>query len=399
MTSIVWPAITYETLPWERDLDQLELVPKSRRRKITSTYEAAIPAAIADQAITLPADLADRLAVVLTDLARFDERQRARSYALPALLLRSESSSSSQIEHLTSSVRNVALAELSGDAPHNARLVAGNVAAMRTALSLEGDITLEGIREVHRELLTRSGGSYGGELREEQVWIGGTPYSPHGAEFVPPAWGRVADCLDDLTMFLRRDDLNPIVKAALAHAQFETIHPFIDGNGRTGRTLLHISLARDGVLEQTTLPISAGLLHDVDAYMAAIRRYQQGDALPMVACVARALELAVSIGIMAARHIDAVLDRWRGVITERAGASIHRLPSVLVEQPVINAAYLADTLNITPRASRNLIERACEYGMLRKVGNAHRGVFYQADEIIDVLEDISGEQAIRRMRV
>ena len=136
----MWPGITHKTYAWECDPDNLALVPKSRRRKILPTYEAAVPASIAALPVELPAQLVQRLAEVEVALARFDQAQAARGYALPALLLRSESSSSSQIERLTSSVRNVALAELSSKAPANALLIAGNVAAMREALGQSGKV-------------------------------------------------------------------------------------------------------------------------------------------------------------------------------------------------------------------------------------------------------------------
>ena len=136
----MWPGITYETCAWERDPDDLALVPKSRRRKILPTYEAAVPASIAALPVEIPAQLARRIAEVEVSLARFDTAQEARGYSLSALLLRSESSSSSQIERLTSSVRNVALAELSSKAPSNALIIAGNVAAMREALGQSGDL-------------------------------------------------------------------------------------------------------------------------------------------------------------------------------------------------------------------------------------------------------------------
>ena len=128
-----WPALGTELLPWKRDPEELALVPKSRRRRIASGYEAAVPLAIAERDVVLPPDLALRAEEVVAELARFDAETISQGFNLPALLLRSESSSSSRIEHLTSSVRNVALAELSDRAPQNAQLIAGNVAAMRSA--------------------------------------------------------------------------------------------------------------------------------------------------------------------------------------------------------------------------------------------------------------------------
>lgn len=389
--------VLYEELPWSRDPESVALVPKSRRRAIGSTYHASIPSPIVNVKLDLAPDLLDRLSELLVELVRFDTLQQARGYDLPALLLRSESAASSQIENLTSNVRNVALAEVCSDAPHNARLIAGNVAAMCTVLSQSGELTSEAIRAVHKPLIDPTGQSFGGEFRTEQVWVGGTAYSPHGALFVPPHAERISECIEDLAAYVRRGDVNPIVKAAMFHAQFETVHPFIDGNGRTGRALLHKILRRDGILEHVTLPISAGLLHDIEPYMEAIRIYQQGDPVAIVERLADALEVALNVGNLVARHLDGVLTRWRPAMVERAGSSIHRLPAVLVEQPVVDAKYLADRLDITPRAANNLLDRACSYEILAPIGNARRGVFYQASELIETLECIADVRSIRRV--
>lgn len=391
----MWPRVTFETCEWKRDPDELAFVPKSRRRKILPTYESAIPASIADQSPDLPDALTRRMSEIESLLARFDQNQTARDYNLPALILRSESSSSSQIERLTSSVRNVALAELSGKAPANARLIAGNVAAMRTAISQSGPIDVKSICGVHDTLMAGTGEAMG--LRDEQVWIGGTPYSPHGATFVPPHPSRLNSCLDDLVRFSSREDMHPIAKAALFHAQFETIHPFTDGNGRTGRALLHRILADEEVLRHTSLPISAGLLHNVNTYMEALNVYRDGRIEEIIACLTDALELAVVVGTKMASRVDEVLDSWRTTNTDRSDSASHRLTALLVEQPVINTSYMAQRLDISERAARRLISEARERGILTKVGNAQRGAFYQASDLISILEEASAVQGIRRM--
>jgi len=391
----MWPCITYETYPWERNADEFELVPKSRRQKITATYEAALPAKIAQAPVNLPSELLVRMAELRGIIARFDQEQKARSYNLPALLLRSESSSSSQIERLTSSVRNVALAELSPKTPANAQLIASNVAAMRETIGRPAAISTQTICRIHDTLMRNTGEAPG--FRTEQVWIGGTFYSPHGARFVPPHADRLNECLADLVEFGNRTDIDAIAKAALFHAQFETIHPFTDGNGRTGRALLHRMLANDEVLLHATLPASAGLLHDVASYMRALDEYHEGNIVPIVTCLADALELAVALGSQIAMDVDEVLCRWREATTERKGSATHRLPALLVEQPVVDVAYVARELDITDRAARNLIDAACKRGILAKMGNAQRGAFYQATDLLAILEEASSVAGIQRI--
>ena len=292
-------------------------------------------------------------------------------------------------------MRNVALAELSSKAPSNALLIAGNVAAMREALGQSGDIGIDSICAIHDVLMRGTREEPG--LRKEQVWIGGSPYSPHGATFVPPHADLVRPCLEDLVAFGAREDISPIAKAAIFHAQFETIHPFTDGNGRTGRALLHRILARDEVLLHAMLPVSAGLLHDVERYMGALDTYHDGAVEPMIECLADALELAAVIGSRIASDVDGVLAEWASENTDRAGSASHRLPALLVEQPVVDIAFVALRLGITDRAARNLVEVACERGILAKMGNAKRGAFYQASDLIAVLEEASSLEGIRRI--
>ncbi len=392
-----WPAIRFEELDWTFDPDILPFISKTQRRKINSTYMAALPLFIAERDVEIPSSLSARISDLLINLARFDAEQGARGYNLPAMLLRSESSASSQIENLTSSARNVALAELSADAPHNAKLIANNIEAMRAALAFDSPLSVDSILQIHASLVNHRGESYGGTLRGEQVWIGGGPYSPHAAAYVPPQHTRVPAYLDDLVAFAARDDVAPIVKAAIVHAQFESVHPFIDGNGRTGRVLLHKLLRDAGVLSHATLPVSAGLLHDVDAYMTSITEYQQGNPVAVVERLVDALEIAVVVGRLVSSKMDQVIDGWAEQFTERKGSSIYRLPAVLVEQPVVTAGYLVDRLDISERAVRTLVARACEYGVLRPMGNRHRGEFYQSDAIVAVLEEISDVHGIRRV--
>ena len=130
--------------------------------------------------------------------------------------------------------------------------------------------------------------------------------------------------------------------------------------------------------------------------MAALDSYHAGEIESIVECVLDALELAVVLGTRLAQNVDAVLEEWRVLITERRGSAAHALPSLLVRQPVVDTAYVSKELGITDRAARDLIDKACERGILSKMGNAKRGAFYQAGELIDLLEEASNTQGVRR---
>ncbi|MBE6466946.1 Fic family protein [Denitrobacterium detoxificans] len=392
----MWPQVEYETLPWHRDDDALAYASKTQRRKIQGTYEAALPAHIANLDVDLNAELSRRAEELMVSIARYDQEQANRAYNLPALMLRSESSSSSQIERLTSSARNVALAELSDKTSQNAQLIAANIAAMREALAHEGEIDVPLIIRIHDTLVAGTDAAAG--IRTEQVWIGGSFYSPHGAVFVPPHHSRISSYLDDLVAFSAKEDISPLVKAAIFHAQFETIHPFTDGNGRTGRALLHAMLAWDDVLRCATIPLSAGLLSNVDAYMAALDAYHDGHIEPIVEQLLDAVELAIALGAKMSAQFDALLNAWNESFAERKGAKIYELPALLVEQPVVNTAYVAKRLGISDRAARDLIAKACDYGILSKMGNARRGAFYQAPELIEIIEEASSAKGLLRAK-
>ncbi|MEG0324529.1 MAG: Fic family protein [Gordonibacter sp.] len=176
------------------------------------------------------------------------------------------------------------------------------------------------------------------ELREERVLVGGTPFSPRGALFIPPHASQVKKHLQNLIALGERGDVISIIKTALFHAQFETIHPFTDDNGRTGRALLHRVLARDELLLYSTLPISVGILHNTDSYRAALDSYHEGEIEPIVTSLTDVLELAVVVGTRISSDVDEILNRWNDVIAERKESSSHRLSALLVEQPVINVA-------------------------------------------------------------
>ncbi len=397
MTSMgIWPAIGYEDVPWNRGSDYYDLVPKSKRRKIGATYRAAVPLTIADRDLSISTDLAAKLDEISAIAIRFDERQRNACYDLPALMLRSESAASSQIENLTSNVRNIAIAELSPHAPQNAKLIAGNVAAMRKALEGDDDLSLKGICLIHALLMAPAHVEFAGKIRSDQVWIGGDTYSPHGAIFIPPVAMRLHDCLNDLVAFSKRGDISPIVKASVLHAQFETVHPFLDGNGRTGRVLLAKQLRLDGIMRYTTLPVSAGLLHGIDGYMGALDEYHEGNIEAIVEQVVDAVESAVRLGAAAVDSIEEILGLWRAKIVQRKGSRIHDLPALLVKQPVVNSAFVADAFGISQRAARDVLELGCEYGMLRPTGNAKRGMLYQSDPLIDIMEAMASCESVRR---
>jgi hypothetical protein len=179
-----WAPLTYEELPWELD----ESVPASRaaKRRHLGPYRAALVPEIAQRDLVLPGDVAALAEDAATAIARFDAELGHEIAPFSAVLLRTESAASSNIEHLTASARAIAEAELAPSGRNNASLIVANTAAMTAAIALAHQIDDSAILAMHRALLEHSQPSIAGTWREEQVWIGGQAIGPHDASFVPP---------------------------------------------------------------------------------------------------------------------------------------------------------------------------------------------------------------------
>lgn len=384
-----WPALTYESRPWKVSED----ASRSARRKHAGPYDAAVVPPISTADLHLPGDLLADLAEAEAAVGRFDEYVSSTlgghtgNFApISTILLRTESASSSQIENLTVGARQIALAELGEGANRNASIVTSNVHTMEAALALADRLDRDTLLQLHATLLRGSDPEHAGRLREEQVWIGGSGIGPHRASFVPPHHERVEPALDDLFDYLDRDDIPVLAQAAIAHAQFETIHPFTDGNGRTGRALVHALLTNRQVTTRSTVPISAGLLRELDGYFSALTAYRQGNPEPIVDAFCAASRYASVQG----RGLVSDLSDIRRVnadrITARADSVAHRINEVLIGQPVINTAYVVETFSVSQPAANRAIDHLTEVGVLVETSNRGRNRVWQSNDVLAVLD-------------
>src|SRR6266496_6004418 len=248
----------YETRSWPAD----PAAPGGRAERRAFRYRAFIPDPVAGLDLALPSNVAAAVSSAerVVDALNRNPPRMVSLEVLARRLLRAESVASSQIEGLVLSHRRLARAEAEEpDARDDtARSVLGNVTAMEQGVALGSSarpLRLSDILALHRVLmLATTTPEIAGELRERQNWIGGNAYNPGRADFVPPPPELVKELLRDLVAFANRTDLPPVVQAAVAHAQFETIHPFADGNGRVGRALIHVVLRRRGLARCTSHP-------------------------------------------------------------------------------------------------------------------------------------------------
>jgi Fic family protein len=388
-------SISFEKYSWNSRYSKHDL-PRNKEEYLIDEYMAALPIKIANMKFELSQDLSTEIEDITRLITRLDERVRYKNYNIPAIMLRSESASSSQIEQLTASAKNVALAQIDNEAPQNSKIIAANIDAMHRALSIPNTISIDSIRQIHKSLLENTAIDIAGNIRNEQVWIGGTNISPHKALFVPPHHSRVVEYLDDFVQFCSRVDLNPILLAAISHAQFETIHPFIDGNGRTGRALLQKTLKDHGVLQNTALPISLGLLNQIEKYYSSLSAYQNGDLSQIVEILAESALFALNISKELIICIDNILSMWLEKISARKDSTIWKVLDLLVENPVVDAGFLQKKLNITEKSAYNTIETALKFNILFSIGKKGGSEKFMAKELIDLVESVTNQKGTFR---
>lgn len=381
---MTWPAVTYEQRPW---LDEPERS-ASRRQQLRARgpYSATVPPHIAALSPNIPGSLAAEAADAQAALTAFDARVGEIPAPLAAILLHTESASSSEIERLTAGAKAIALAELGRRSGANAELIVANVHAMQAALELADELSADAVIAMQRALLARHSPDLVG-LRESQVWIGGAlSNSPHSAEFVPPHAERVTDLMTDVMTFARRTDLLLLPHVAIAHAQFETIHPFGDGNGRTGRALVHSMLRHHGVTRTVTVPVSAGLLADTARYFAALTAYRDGDIEPIVEQFIAATWRSIGNADSLVADLLALRMRWEAQVDARRGSGARQLLDMLASHPVIDVRRAAELLGVAYTSAAGAIDRLEAAGVLTPLSGAARNRAWQAADVIELLD-------------
>ncbi|MBO0843336.1 MAG: Fic family protein [Nocardioides sp.] len=360
-----------------------------------------MPARIADLPLQIGADLQGEAEDAIREITRFDaevavavDRRAAEEGGpgatelapLASVLLRTESASSSEIEGVTAGSRALALAAIGERSGPNGRLVTANVTAMKRAIELADSISLDSILAAHEALLAGHAYADPGRLRSVQVWIGSNAMSPHTASFVPPHHTRVAECMADLMRFVARADMPVLVQAAIAHAQFETIHPFNDGNGRVGRTLVHAILRHADVTRRLTVPVSAGLLVDTAAYFQALTAYREGDVEPIVRQFVNASFRAVDNGRQLADELDATYRSWSERLKSRRGSAARRLLPHLLNQPAVNITYAQQVTGVAVSAAQRGVQQLEHASILTRSGSGQRNRVWLAHDVISALD-------------
>ena len=392
---------TLERRRWTGDFSGL-----TRRDRQPCDYDVYLPDSLSGRNFSFDGDVAADVADAETALTRLDASSvtLADSEALARLLLRAESVASSRIEGLEIGARRLLRADAArrlGIEPRDvtAREILGNIDAMTWAVDTIGPgsvISVDTLLETHRRLLAGSRmEEHGGRLREVQNWTGGSGYNPCSASFVPPPPEIVDDLLADLVEFCNSDSLPAMAQAAVAHAQFETIHPFADGNGRTGRALIHMVLRRRGLGLRILPPVSLILATWSQDYIEGLtgtRYVGAAESLAArtginhwIALFASACLRAVEDASSFERQVREIQASWRERVGRaRRDSAVNLLISVLPNAPVLTTTTASELVGRSFPATSMAIERLVAAGVLVQVSVGRRNRAYEAPELIDV---------------
>ena len=367
---------TFIERPWVPD-DTGQL---SRKDRIPGKYLAYVPDELGVDVPVIGPDAQRAAESALALLARADERIGESGRYLNHLLIRSESISSSWIEGNRITPKKLAIAELLQQGTRVALDVIGNVRATEAAITELSDrarpITvgdIEVLQHAIEPMLTPG-------IRQEQNWVGGSGWSPMRADFVPPPESEVPRLMADLSRFVTATEGNPVVRAAIAHAQFETIHPFIDGNGRTGRALIHTVLKRADALRNTLIPISTVFAGDTNAYIAGLGDYRADPQRlnAWIIAFAHAAELAAQNAVQLAADIRVLDERTiETLVAHRVAAGVSparpradavslRILENLATDPVLTIETVAKRFGVSTTAAQRALAELADAGILAR---------------------------------
>ena len=376
----------------------------SRKDNRGCEYEAYVPDPLVGRNFTIDGEVAADIADAEAAIARLNVEATSLvdTEALARILLRAESVASSRIEGLEIGARRLLRAEAArvlGDDPSDVTAVEvlGNIDAMVYGIGAVGPgdpVTVEILLEIHRRLLSGTRlEEYGGRFREEQNWIGGSAYNPCSAAFVPPPPELVEGLIADLVDFANEDSLPAVAQSAIAHAQFETIHPFVDGNGRTGRALVHLILRRRGLAPRVLPPVSLILATWAQDYIDGVTasRYrgpvtskEASEGINLwIGRFATACKRAVDDATSFEHEARTIEASWRERLGRvRARSAVDLLLGVLVGAPVVTVNSASEMVGRSFIQTNEAIQRLVEAGILKQVTVGRRNRAFEAPEII-----------------
>ncbi|MDR2956923.1 MAG: Fic family protein [Coriobacteriales bacterium] len=381
---------------------------RTRRERQSGTYHPYLPDALSTQEFYFHSEVVAAVSTAESAIRDLNSAVEVLTNTEPLarLVLRAEALASSRIEGLELGAGRLLKEEaLSSIKPSKqatprdraAAEVLNSIHMMDAALNhavIEESITIQTICSMHQRLLEdTSQNQYAGRLRTEQNWTGGNSYSPIGADYVPPTPAAVPGLLEDLVAYCNLQNVSPVIKAAIAHAQFETIHPFVDGNGRVGRALIHLILRRSGIASNTVPPISLVLSTmkqnyvsylDATRYDGSIDSNQANDSRnEWVEFFAHVCQRACADAQAFEHRIARLRAHWQSLVVPRKGSTVEALLGLLPGIPVITINTAAAATGRSVEATRLAVEALTDAGILTQSSSNRRNRVFEALSVID----------------
>ena len=375
----------------------------SRRQRASGVYWWYMPDRLSDLHVTLEQDVVADVARAEAALATVRATVPVGYEGIARLLLRSEAISSSHIEGLTIGSKRLVQAELQRREPESVRYdahaaeILGNLRAVERGVTFAvttKQLTVDALREMHALLFAGTRHEeWGGVIRTSQNWVGGSSYNPLSAEYVPPAPHMVPSLLEDLVCFANRENVSPVVQAALCHAQFESIHPFADGNGRAGRALIQVCLMRRGAIGPVMPPVSLALATSRRDYFSCLHAMQSHtnetaahEAInDWVSFFSGAIvEACEDMARIESELLDMRRDWEARLGRVRAGSAAQLLLERIQGMPIFTVETMVRETGLTKQAVSPAVSRLAESGIVRQTSKGKRDRVYETPEVLEL---------------
>ena len=384
-----WPSHRTEQRPWAQAQRG-----GTREDRTLRSVTVSLPPYIAETDPHIDADIAVELEAAMSEISRLDSTHGTHLAALSTLLLRTESVASSKIERVEASLDDYARALHGARSNSSAVSMAAATTAltdMITSVDHDAPIQLSAILRAHESLMRDdpSEAQHAGQLRTVQNWIGGSDYSPRDALYVPPPPDTVPAYMDDLMEFTDRTDIPVLVQAAIAHAQFESIHPFTDGNGRIGRALINAIFRRRGATTRVVLPLASALVAHRERYFDALNAYRAGDLRPLIVTFAISARTSAAESRTTAEHLAEIPVQWRNLAGPiRTNSATDKLLQLLPSTPIVSSDDVASLVDAPRSSVFAAIKRLHDAGVLRPLTDRKRDQVWGASLVLAELDDL-----------
>ena len=360
---------------------------------VCNTFTGHLPTEIADLDVRLPEEIGLACREAENAITRFDGRYGGHLDGLATFLMHSNAVAYAWVKRVNADLDDLARASIAAPPSPTARAMArasSTLEILTKNQAVGGTFSEAPILLTHEGLFagTQAYGRSAGRYRSRQYWSGGPGLTRPYAVHAPPPASEVRRLMADLVRFVNRNDLPPLAQAAIAHGQFEAIHPFGVGNGRIGRALIPITMRRRAVARQVVAPIGTAMVADVGSYFGLLRTYHHGNLEATVSYVNRAAMRAVAEAAVSAERLLEMPDRWRDEVRPRARSGAAALIKALTATPVLDGPTAERLTGRSAPRTYEALDRLTEVGVLRETTGAERYRVWVAADVLAELEDL-----------